>query len=112
MKTNIILGILIALEILFLLNFKIVVGMGASMEPTINGNRILLCKYGKDYKVGDIVLYKIDGFPIIHRITNVDIYDQGDGRIVRTYTLKGDNNEKADGFLVYKENIIYKVLGY
>lgn len=89
-----------------LLLFKIVIGSGNSMQPTIGSKAILLCMKKQNYKVGDIIFYQIDKYNIVHRI--IKIKDDG---VVIQYQTKGDGNELADGYLITKTNIKCKVLG-
>lgn len=97
-------------EIIFFLNFKIVVGFGSSMEPTIPSGSLLVCKKQSSYKVGDIVYYTIDGKHVVHRIKEVKDFKFSTDFDVTAYILQGDNNQSEDMFLVFKENIICKVM--
>lgn len=103
--------ILIIIEIVCISKFKIVVGSGLSMVPTIDDHQVLLCEYSKNYQIDDIVLYKVDNIPIVHRIVNITEYHLADGSIIKLYTMKGDNNPNTDLFETYKENIICKIIG-
>ncbi len=80
-----------------------------SMYPTIKDHTILLCKYSNNYKVGDIVYYKVGNNHIVHRIIQITEHKMIDNSIIKVYKIKGDNNEKADMFEVYDENLICKV---
>ena len=102
--------IILVAAFIFVFNFKIVIGIGDSMKPTYNSHTPMLCKRQKEYEVGDVVYYVLDGYPITHRIINIDTYDLGDGDVIKRYTMKGDNNEYADIFPVFKENIVCKVV--
>lgn len=108
---SIVLIILVIIEIIYISKFKIVIGSGLSMAPTIDDHQILLCEYSKNYQVDDIVLYKVNNIPIVHRIVKITEYQLIDGSIVKLYTMKGDNNSNTDLFETYKENIICKVIG-
>ena len=93
------------LIITWLLLFKIIIGSGKSMLPTISNKAILLCMKQQNYKVGDIINYQIDKYSIVHRI--IEIKDDG---VVIQYRVKGDGNKQADGYLITKTNIKCKVL--
>lgn len=110
-RTQKLLIIIILLEFIFILNFKIVIGSGNSMSPTIGQHQVLLCKYSNDYKEGDIIYYELNGIPIVHRIIEINEYTLLNGAKVNTYKIKGDNNPAADAFEVYKENIKCKIVG-
>lgn len=97
------------LEVIFFTRFKVIVGSGMSMYPTIKDHTILLCKYSNNYKVGDIVYYKVGNNHIVHRIIQITEHKMIDNSIIKVYKIKGDNNEKADMFEVYDENLICKV---
>lgn len=89
----------------WLLFFKIIIGSGNSMMPTIPNRAILLCMKQRDYKVGDIVNYQIGKYSVVHRIIAI----QDDGVLVQ-YQLKGDGNKSPDKYLITKTNIKCKVL--
>lgn len=108
---NICLFIFIIIELIFTFNFKVVIGSGMSMIPTIDEHQILLCQYSNDYSVNDIVLYKVDGLSVVHRIVQVTEYRLDNGTVVKTYRTKGDNNKSDDMFELYEENIVCKVVG-
>ena len=84
---------------------KIIIGSGASMQPTYPKFKLLLCVKQKDYKVGDIVSYKLDKHKVVHRITA--IIDDG---VVIQYQTKGDGNELKDRYLITKTNIKCKII--
>lgn len=108
---NICLFIFIIIELIFAAKFKIVIGSGMSMSPTIDEHQVLLCQYDNNYSVNDVVLYEVDGLSIVHRITHVTEYKLENGVIIKTYRTKGDNNDSNDIFELYEENIICKVVG-
>lgn len=97
------------IELIFFSQFKIIIGSGMSMYPTIKDKTLLLCKYTNNYKVGDIVHYRIGNKPIVHRIIQITEYSMTDGGILKVYKIKGDNNKEPDTFEVYDENIICKI---
>ena len=73
-----------------------------SMEPTIKHHTVVFCKEAKEYKVGDIAIYKsANGKKIIHRIV-----DENYGE----YTFKGDNNEVEDIMTVEQDQIVGKLV--
>ena len=84
--------------------------MGDSMLPTLKNPSFTICMITDNYEVGDIVHYNIGGFPIIHRIIQIETYMMDNGHPIKVYTLQGDNNPEADHFKVYDENIKCKVL--
>lgn len=109
--TNKLLFIFILLEFMFITHFKVIFGVGASMTPSIKSHQILMCKYTDTYKINDIILYNVDGFPIVHRIVRINEHHLIDGKTIYTYKTKGDNNSSEDVFELYKENIICKIMG-
>lgn len=102
--------IILFIEIIMVFNFKVILGRGMSMYPTITSSQILLCKYQKSFDVGDIVYYNIGREHIVHRIVAIDKTEMTNGMVIKQYTLKGDNNPDVDYFKVYDENIVCKVL--
>lgn len=71
-----------------------------SMKDNINvGDYILIYKQN-DYKINDIVTYKVEGYYITHRI--VEINDD-------TIITKGDANNVVDGEIT-KKDIVGKVI--
>ena len=99
--------VFLVVEILFFMKFRLVIPKGTSMLPTLRGGFPLLCARELDYEEENIVVYRINGYPIAHRIVKVDEYD-----FVKLYWLKGDNNEERDMFPIYRENIVCKILGH
>lgn len=108
---NTFLLLFLIVEILCVIKFKIVIGSGISMSPTIKNHQILFCEYTDNYNVDDIVLYKLDGISIVHRIVKVTKYDLSNGSTIEVYTMKGDNNLSTDMFETYRENIVCKIKG-
>ncbi len=106
MKIKKIAPLLVCTVALILFNkYKIVIGMGDSMQPTYPRFKILLCKKQKDYKVGDVISYKLDTHKVVHRITA--IIDDG---VVTQYQTKGDGNKLTDRYLITKTNIQCKII--
>lgn len=93
--------------IIFLILFKIILGFGESMHPTIKSHTPIICSRYSKYDVGDIVYFKLDGKHVVHRIIS-----KTTSGVITYYTTKGDGNESPDGFQIYKENIKCKVLFY
>ena len=102
--------LIVIIEILLLFKFRWIIGSGDSMLPTLSNPSFAICMKTNNYKVGDIVSYKIDGFPIVHRIVGIEEQMLDNGHVVRLFTLKGDNNSTEDRFKIYKENILCKLL--
>lgn len=86
-------------------NYKVFTVQSGSMEPKIKLGSLIFVKPGTDYKVGDIVTFKIQGgkTTITHRIMKKNF--QGEAV---SYATKGDANEDSDPDEVKKENIIGK----
>lgn len=105
-----ILLIILLLKILLLFKFKLAIGMGDSMLPTLKNPSVVICMYTDNYEVGDIVMYELEGTQIMHRITQITTHSLSDGTQVRTYQLKGDNNPEPDIFEVYHDNIKCKAI--
>lgn len=104
--------IFLIIEIIFFTQFKIIIGSGMSMYPTIKDKSVLICEYTDDYKVNDIVYYRLNNKPIVHRIIQITEYLMQDNTVIKVYKIKGDNNSEADAFEVYRENIVCKVKGF
>lgn len=116
MKTNtliiislVIFGLLVILTGPMLSDYyKVLVVQSGSMEPAIKTGSIVIITPASDYKAGDIVTYKKDGFEnktVTHRIVKVKIKD---GKT--TYTTQGDANNGADMKEVDKSAVVGKVL--
>ena len=102
-------NILIIITIIFLIIYAILkqtnhIGiykvMTGSMEPNIHVGDYLLVKKCKEYKEGDIVTFKKDGYYITHRIIEIN---------EDTVTTKGDANNINDEE-IYKNNIVGKYI--
>lgn len=103
--------IIIILEIIFISQFKIVIGFGESMLPTLKDSSPLICHYTKRYNINDVVYFKVGGLPVVHRIIDINDSTLLDGTTIRSYKTKGDNNDIEDFFTIYDENIVCKVVG-
>lgn len=104
--------ILLIIEIIFFINYKVIFGSGSSMSPLIEDGSILICDYTKNYKLNDIIYFTVGNKHIVHRITKITEYKLTDNSIIKGYQTKGDNNKEVDMFEIYDENIICKVVFY
>ncbi len=70
-----------------------------SMEPAVSAGSVVITKdvNAKDVKVGDVVMYELNGANVLHRV--VEITSRG------MYSTKGDNNNTADPAPVSPEQI-------
>jgi len=90
----------------------IVVVLSGSMEPAFQRGDLLLLNLNEDpIRVGDIVVFKLDGrdIPIVHRV--VRVHERHNGEI--DFLTKGDNNPVDDRGLyprnqlwLHKNNIL------
>lgn len=101
-----------------LFKYKTIVIASGSMEPIMyRGDISIIRKLSDSEKEklteGEIIVFKMDGKTVIHRING--IIKSGNDIFYRT---KGDNNDTVDNFLVEKEDIIavsksiIKFIGY
>jgi signal peptidase I len=75
---------------------------GISMEPTFHTGDLIISRRAKEYKVGDVVTYKIPDekykkFRIVHRVI---------GRDKDGYLIQGDNQDHADPWSIPAANIV------
>jgi hypothetical protein len=71
-----------------------VVAASKSMDPFLDKNTVVLevpPKASTDIKVGDIIIYELQGVRIVHRVVSIDTDESG-----WFATTKGDNNPKPD----------------
>lgn len=101
----IILLVICTITLILCTQIRFVFGSGASMYPTYDTFKILFCVKQKDYKVDDIIYYKIDNYKVVHRV--IAIID--DGTLIQ-YKAKGDGNNETDRYLITKTNIKCKVV--
>ncbi|CAH1761193.1 7908_t:CDS:2 [Entrophospora sp. SA101] len=97
----------------------IVVVLSGSMEPAFfRGDLLFLTMPKEPVKVGDIVVFKIQGreVPIVHRVIKLHNKAQSDKQYILT---KGDNNQVDDRglynknqFWIHKEHLVGKVTGF
>lgn len=77
--------------------------LSGSMEPAIStGSIVLVDTTEKDYRIGDIISYKIKDQIVTHRIVKMD---------TGIYKTKGDSNEIEDSISLNESQIIGKVKG-
>ena len=73
-----------------------------SMEPEISIGDIIIIKECEQYKINDIITYKVDNqYLVTHRIV------EGNGN---SFVTKGDNNNAIDNKKIAKESIEGKVI--
>eukprot|EP00056_Hartaetosiga_gracilis_P019014 m.12678 g.12678 ORF g.12678 m.12678 type:complete len:191 (+) comp7292_c0_seq2:117-689(+) len=74
----------------------IVVVLSGSMEPAFHRGDLLFlsCHNDVPFRVGEIVVFKVDGrdIPIVHRI--IKVHEDEDGKV--QFLTKGDNNRVDD----------------
>ena len=83
-----------------------------SMKPTYNPGDLILIKSTRDIRVGDVIAFNVPpphdletSSPIVHRVIKIE---QLNGIIF--YKTRGDNNPKADPWIVPAANVIGKVI--
>lgn len=97
----------------------IVVVLSGSMEPAFHRGDLLLLTHDREspIRVGDIVVFKIDGrdIPIVHRVLKVHEKEDGTAK----YLTKGDNNSIDDRglyapgqFWLERKDIIGRAKGF
>jgi len=76
----------------------------------LNKGDIIIIKGSKDYKKGEIIIFKIQekNTPIIHRIVDTERLD---GKL--TYSTKGDHNDGQllQELIITKEQVVGKAIG-
>jgi len=77
----------------------------SSMEPVLHVGDLLITRGFKEYKVGDIVVYRRGGEYIVHRIIRIESFN---GSI--RYVTKGDANSFPDFPPVNKSDVEGKVV--
>ncbi len=91
----------------------IVVVLSGSMEPAFHrGDLLFLTNYdSEDIRVGEIVVFKVEGrdIPIVHRV--LKLHEKEDGGSVKFLT-KGDNNSVDDRGLYAPGQVIKGRLHY
>jgi signal peptidase len=96
----------------------VVVVLSGSMEPSFKRGDILFLNMGDSpFRVGEIVVFKIEGreIPIVHRV--IRVHEKPDGAV--DILTKGDNNQVDDRGLyargqqwLNKKHIIGRAKGY
>merc|ERR1712127_544432 len=97
----------------------IVVVLSGSMEPAFHRGDLLVLTHDREdpIRVGDIVVFKIEGreVPIVHRV--LKIHEKEDGEI--KFLTKGDNNSVDDRGLYFpgqywleKKDVIGRAKGF
>merc|ERR1712045_824090 len=78
------------------LSFGMIVVLSGSMEPAFHrGDLLFLTNYeNEDIRVGEIVVFKVEGrdIPIVHRV--LKLHEKEDGTV--KFLTKGDNNSVDD----------------
>ncbi len=87
----------------YLMDYKPILVLTGSMEPTMEVNAICIAKKidYNDVAVGDIIMYEIEDKLITHRV--IEITEEG----IRT---KGDNNSVEDAYYLTQDNVKAKVI--
>ncbi len=87
-------------------NFYMYIIITDSMKPYINSGDIIISHKEKEEKieVGDVITFSKFGEVITHRI--IEIKD--DGKDLKQYITKGDNNNVEDNYNIYYDEIIGK----
>ena len=85
----------------------IVTVVSDSMLPIIHRGDLLVTYMPHEFRVGDIIVYRVPmfGYPIVHRIVRIE---EKNGQ--KIYFMKGDNNPVQDPWSIEKGNIIGKVV--
>lgn len=84
-----------------LFGYSILTVKTGSMEPTIHAGSSILSKIEKDYKVGDIVVYKEKNILVTHEVISIDGYK---------YETKGSANNTSE--IISKDKIQAKIVCY
>ncbi len=109
---DVVFAVAVAIAVYFLLSsvlgssMPIVTVVSDSMLPLVNRGDLLVTYMPSEFRVGDIVVYRVEtfGYPIVHRIVRIE---ERDGE--KVYVMKGDNNPNEDPWMVGKGNIVGKV---
>lgn len=109
-------AIIIIIAVLLAAHLNVVVS--GSMEPsfyrgdivaTVNTNTYGIQEFNPetDVNVGDVVVYNATWYkePVIHRVIDVQMINGS-----KYFTIKGDNNDKEDPYLVQPSQIRSKVI--
>jgi len=110
---NVILAAIILFSILVILSYLNVFGTrmfvvkSGSMEPKIHTGSVVIVQSGTDYKVGDVITFKIPNSKdtVTHRIVVI----KPDVKKNIFYQVKGDANKTPDPDLVASNMVVGKV---
>lgn len=110
---NVIQSVVLLIVCIWIFVFKIGTVVSGSMIPAIEvDENVIYCglfPYNK-LEVGDILVYKTDTtLPVVHRVHSVQ-YDFKDGKTVKRFKMKGDNNMYVDKLTVTEDEYVGKVL--
>jgi len=88
-------------------NYKVMMVLSGSMEPSIKIGSLVIAKPADNYKIGDVITFqkKTDLESTTHRIEEIRV---AGGKAL--YTTKGDINNASDRTEVSEDDIIGKVL--
>ena len=108
-----IIAVIVAIAVYYSLSYllsspmPIVTVVSDSMLPIIHRGDILVTHTPQQFKVGDIIVYRVPtfGYPIVHRIVDIE---KRNGETI--YFMKGDNNPVEDPWSITRSNIIGKVV--
>jgi signal peptidase len=110
-----VLAILVFLIILFIGsvlpipgNYKLLTVVSGSMEPTIHTGSVIVVKPSENYKIGDIITFKLspsEKTPTTHRIAEMEVQAG-----IPIYTTKGDANDSPDTSKIYQRQIVGKMI--
>lgn len=89
-------------------NYKFLVVRSGSMEPKIKVGSLIITAPSGDYRIGDVVTYKIPGRGMKNVVTHRIISAKGSGDN-QTFITKGDANNGQDLAPVPKDNIVGKM---
>ena len=104
----IIIAIMVAISVLPISgNYKFMVVQSGSMEPQIKMGAIVMVKPIQDYRIGDIITFKLENRAelITHRIHDIEVIE---GKPF--YITQGDANNAPDPRRIEKKHIIGRVL--
>ena len=103
----IVFALLIIASSLSIFGTRMFVVKSGSMEPEIHTGSVVFDKTAKEYKVGEIITFKVSNSKdtVTHRIDEVRM----DAEKKVFYQVKGDANNAPDQDLVSKENVVGKV---
>lgn len=108
--------IIIILSIYLLLKYTNNIGiykvMTGSMEPNIHVGDYLLVKKSNEYKEGDIITFKKDGYYITHRIVEINeatVITKGDANNINDEEI---NKSDIVGKYIFKHKILNSIMNH